>query len=94
MDKLRAIATLKLIGVPDRTLVSLIVQQALLMGISGFLFGALLVALGKDWFPRRVVLQPSDVATLFGIVVLVCLLANSLGVRLAVRVDPAKALTG
>lgn len=94
MDKLRAIATLKLIGAPDRTLISLIVQQALLMGVTGFLFGALLVALGKDWFPRRVVLQTGDVATLFGIVVLVCLLASSLGVRLAVRVDPAKALTG
>src|SRR5690606_17117937 len=43
MDKIRAIATLKLIGAPDRTIVSLIVQQALSMGIIGYLAGALLV---------------------------------------------------
>ena len=36
MDKLRSIATLKLIGAPDRTIVGLIVQQALVLGISGF----------------------------------------------------------
>jgi putative ABC transport system permease protein len=31
MDKIREIATLKLIGAPDRTIVGLILQQALMM---------------------------------------------------------------
>jgi putative ABC transport system permease protein len=94
MDKLRSIATLKLIGAPDRTIIGLIVQQSLVLGVSGFILGATLVAVGGDYFPRRVVMLPQDVAVLFGIVLIVCLAASALGVRLAVKVDPAKALMG
>jgi putative ABC transport system permease protein len=94
MDKLRSIATLKLIGAPDRTIIGLIVQQSLVLGVSGFILGAALVAVGGDYFPRRVVMLPQDVAVLFGIVLIVCLAASALGVRLAVKVDPAKALMG
>jgi putative ABC transport system permease protein len=94
MDKLRSIATLKLIGAPDRTIISLIVQQALVLGVAGFLLGAALIWLVKDYFPRRVQVEPRDLAILFGIVVVVCLLGSVLGVRAAVRVDPAKALAG
>ena len=94
MDKLRAIATLKLIGAPDRTIIGLIVQQALSMGIIGFLFGLALVLGFKDYFPRRVVLVPEVVGALFLITVVVCLLASSLGVRVAVKIDPAAALAG
>jgi putative ABC transport system permease protein len=94
MEKLREIATLKLIGAPDRTIIGLIVQQALLMGVVGFVVGTALVSAAKDWFPRRVVLEPIDLAMLFGVVVVVCLLASALGVRVAVRVDPSRALVG
>jgi len=94
MDKLREIATLKLIGAPDRTIIGLVVQQALLMGVVGFVAGAALVSAAKDWFPRRVVLDPTDLGILFAVVVVVCLLASTLGVRVAVRVDPVRALVG
>jgi putative ABC transport system permease protein len=94
MDKLRSIATLKLIGAPDRTIIGLIVQEALLMGIVGFLFGLALVGNFKGYFPRRVILLPDDIAILFLIVAAVCLAASGLGVRVAVKVDPAKALVG
>jgi putative ABC transport system permease protein len=94
MDKLREIATLKLIGAPDRTIIGLIVQQALAMGAIGFGFGALLIVAVKDHFPRRVVLQPEDALALAAVVLLVCLLSSGLGVRLALRVDPATALGG
>jgi len=94
MDKLRAIATLKLIGAPDRTIIGLIVQQALAMGVIGFISGLLLVMATHEYFPRRVVLLPGDVAVLFAIVLGVCLLASGLGVRVAVKVDPSKALEG
>ncbi|MEX2647888.1 MAG: ABC transporter permease [Alphaproteobacteria bacterium] len=94
MDKLREIATLKLIGAPDRAIVALIVQQALAMGAIGFGFGALLITSVKDYFPRRVVLQPDDGLVLAAAVVLVCVLASGLGVRLALKVDPATALSG
>ena len=86
MDKLREIATLKLIG--------MILQQGLLMGVVGFIAGAALVSAAKDRFPRRIVLEPTDLGILFGVVVVVCLLATVLAVRAAVRVDPAHALAG
>lgn len=94
LDKLREIATLKLIGAPDRTIVGLIVQQALAMGAIGFLVGASLVYLSKDHFPRRVVMEAQDVAVLALVVTAVCLLASGLGVRLALKVEPARALAG
>lgn len=94
MDKLREIATLKLIGAPDRTIVGLIVQQALAMGLIGFGFGAILIASIKDYFPRRVVLQPDDGLALAAAVIVVCVLASGLGVRLALKIDPATALGG
>jgi len=94
MDKIREIATLKLIGAPDRTIVGLILQQALAMGVIGFGFGALLITTIKDYFPRRVVLQPEDGLALAAAVILICVLASGLGLRLALKVDPATALGG
>lgn len=94
MDKIREIATLKLIGAPDRTIISLILQQALAMGVIGFGFGALLITAIKDYFPRRVVLQPEDGLALAAAVILVCIISSGLGVRLALKVDPATALGG
>lgn len=92
MEKLKQIATLKLIGAPDRTIVGMIVQQALALGMIGFTLGAALILLAKDHFPRRVVLEPENVLILGGIVFVVCILASGLGVRAALRVDPATAL--
>ena len=92
MEKLKQIATLKLIGAPDRTIVGLIVQQALLLGLSGWAIGLMLILLVKDNFPRRVVLEPFNAMVLAGIIVVVCLAASALGVRAAMKVDPATAL--
>ncbi len=94
MEKLRQIATLKLIGAPDRTIIGMIVQQALALGFIGFVIGATLITNVKDHFPRRVVLEPDNVAVLAIIVFAVCLLSSGLGVRAALKVDPASALGG
>lgn len=94
MDKVKEIATLKLIGAPDRTIVGLIVQQALAMGAIGWSTGAMLIVLVKDYFPRRVVLTPEDALMLGAAVLLICVVASALGVRLALKVDPATALGG
>ncbi|WP_096700945.1 ABC transporter permease [Magnetospirillum sp. 15-1] len=94
MDKTREIATLKLIGASDRIIVGLILQQSVAMGAIGFSMGWGLVNLVADKFPRRVLLQPDDAMMLAGIVVLVCLLSSSLGVRLALRIEPTAALGG
>ena len=94
MEKLKQIATLKLIGAPDRTIIGLIVQQSLILGTAGWGIGLVLILLVKDVFPRRVVLEPFNVAVLAGIIVVVCLAASGLGVRAALKVDPATALGG
>jgi putative ABC transport system permease protein len=93
MDKLRSIATLKLVGAPDRTIVGLIIQQALYLGLGGFALGVAWGFALKDYlFVRRVMIMPKDLAIVFAIVVVVCLLGSALSVRVAVKVDPAKAL--
>lgn len=94
MEKLKQIATLKLIGAPNRTIIGMIVQQALALGLIGFAIGTMLIVNIKDYFPRRVVLEPDNVAVLGLIVFAVCLLSSGLGVRAALRVDPATALGG
>ena len=94
IDKKKAIATLKLIGAPDRRIIGLIVQQALAMGAISFIAGAALISAGQGYFPRRVVLEPADAVALLGIVLVACLLASALGVRTALKIDPASALAG
>lgn len=94
MEKLKQIATLKLIGAPDRTIIGMIVQQALALGFIGFAIGAALIVSVKDYFPRRVVLEPDNALLLGLIVFAVCLLSSGLGVRAALQVDPATALGG
>ena len=92
MDKVRSIATLKFVGAPDRTIIGLIVQQALSMGIFGYLVGLALVLVFMPYFPRRLVLDPESVAIVFFITIGICLAASTMGIRLALKVDPAEAL--
>lgn len=94
IEKLKQIATLKLIGAPDRTIVWLIVQQSLALGITGWLFGLGMLSLVKDYFPRRVVLEVPDALAMGGIIAMVCVVASGLGIRAALRADPATALGG
>lgn len=94
LDKMREIATLKLIGAPDRTIVGLILQQALALGGIAFALGAGLILLTASHFPRRVLVETSDVARLGMIVLVICVAASLFGVRTALRVDPARALGG
>ncbi len=94
MEKLKQIATLKLIGAPDRTIIGLIVQQSIALGAVGWGFGLMLILLIKDYFPRRVLLEPINAAALAGIILVVCILASGLGIRAALKVDPATAIGG
>ena len=94
MDKMREIATLKLIGAPDRSIVALVMQQALLLGAVSFTSGAALLLAVKDHFPRRVVLGVEEVSGFGVLVFVICLLASLLGVRYALRIEPAQALGG
>ena len=92
MDKVRSIATLKFVGASDRTIVGLIIQQSLALGITGYFAGLALVFIFRPYFPRRLVFDPESIAAVFAITVVICLLASILGIRLALKVDPAEAL--
>jgi putative ABC transport system permease protein len=94
MDKLREIATLKIIGAADRTIVNMILQQSLLLGVIGFAVGYALITRTYTMYPRTVILQPVDMVALFAIVVVICVLASILGIWRALKVDPATALSG
>jgi len=94
MEKLKQIATLKLIGAPDRVIIGLIVQQSVALGAVGLTLGLGLILLVKDYFPRRVLLEPVNALALTGIILVVCVLASGLGVRAALKVDPATELGG
>jgi len=94
LDKIRVIATLKLIGSQNRVIVGMILQQSLLMGGIAYGVGYILLSLTKDKFPRRIVLTPFDLQSLLVIVVLICTIASLVGIRKALRVDPAEALGG
>lgn len=92
LDKLRVIATLKLIGAQNRVIVGLILQQSVLMGGIAYSLGYGLIHLTYEHFPRRVELVPFDLQRLFVIVMVICVVASLAGIRKAMRVDPAEAL--
>lgn len=94
LDKIRSIATLKLIGAQNRVIVGLILQQSLLMGVIAYGIGYLLISLTYDKFPRRVDLVAADLRGLFVVVVAICVLASLAGIRKALRVEAAEALGG
>jgi putative ABC transport system permease protein len=94
MDKVREIATLKLIGAPDRTIVGLVLQQAMLLGGVGFVAAVGWVFALRDNFPRAVALGAAEVAAMAGVIGIICLLASLLSIRAALRIEPQQALGG
>jgi putative ABC transport system permease protein len=94
LEKTRDIATLKVIGTPDRTIAALILQESVALGILGFALGAALIGRTYQYFPRRVLIVASDQYVLLGIVTGICVVASLLGISKALRVDPTTALGG
>jgi len=94
LDKLKAIALLKLIGAPNRTVVGLILQQSLALGLIAYGIALALGELTFDKWPRLVLVETQDRLLLLAVVVVVCSLASVLGVRRALRVEAGAALTG
>ena len=81
MERLKQIATLKLIGAPDRVIIGLIAQQALALGMVGPAPGLALILTVKDYFPRRVLREPVHALVPTGIMLVVCVLAWIPGAR-------------
>ncbi|KAA0892799.1 FtsX-like permease family protein [Pusillimonas sp. ANT_WB101] len=94
MDKIREIAVLKLIGTRNRTIAAMIMQQALALGVIGFVVGKITATFSAPIFPKYVLLMPVDSIAGFFAVLLICVLASLVAIRMALKVDPAEAIGG
>jgi putative ABC transport system permease protein len=94
MDKIREIAVLKLIGTRNRTISGMILQQALVLGVIGFVVGKITATFAAPLFPKYVLLMPSDSILGFFAVRVICVLASVVAIRMALKVDPAEAIGG
>jgi len=95
LGKIREIAVLKLIGTKNRTIVGLIMQQSIALGLIGFVVGKISATLlMAPIFPKYVLLQPLDSVMGFIAVVMICVLSSIIAIRAALRVDPAEAIGG
>ncbi len=92
MGKLREIAVLKLIGTRNRTIAGMILQQALGLGLIGFAVGKIAATIWGPAFPKYVLLLPVDAMTGFVVTMVICALASTLAIRVALKVDPGEAI--
>src|SRR5574343_1828808 len=93
LGKIREIAVLKLIGTRNLTIASMILQQAMGLGVIGFVVGKVSATLWAPVFPKFVLLLTQDAIVGFGATMLICMLASTLAIRIALRVDPAQAIS-
>jgi putative ABC transport system permease protein len=94
LGKIREIAVLKLIGTRNRTIAGMILQQAIGLGLMGFVVGKIAATFWAPAFPKYVLLEPGDAARGFVAVIVICILASVLAIRAALKVDPAEAIGG
>ena len=94
LGKIREIAVLKLIGTKNRTIAGMILQQALALGVIGFVVGKITATLWAPIFPKYVLLVPIDSASGFVAVMVICVLSSLIAIRAALKVDPAEAVGG
>ena len=94
LGKIREIAVLKLIGTRNRTIAGMILQQAMGLGLIGFMVGKTAATVWAPFFPKFVLLEAGDAVRGFIVVMVICALASTLAIRVALRVDPATAIGG
>jgi putative ABC transport system permease protein len=92
IEKLHTIAMLKLLGARDRVILGLIVQQALAIGVAGWVFAQAFGALLFPLFPRDVVLTPVDRAAYAAVLIAICIAASALGIQRALQVEAQEVL--
>ncbi|MDD5479353.1 ABC transporter permease [Rhodoferax sp.] len=92
LGKIREIAVLKLIGTRNTTIASMILQQALGLGLIGFMVGKIAATFWAPIFPKYVLLMPRDAVLGLAATLLICALASTLAIRVALKVDPAEAI--
>lgn len=94
IEKIRSIATLKLIGAPNHLIVRLIMTQSMLLTLGGFVLAYLLRELIAPRFPRTLAFVPQETAITFAVMLVGGVLASLLAVWHAMRTPPQLALGG
>ncbi|NKC31068.1 ABC transporter permease [Falsiroseomonas selenitidurans] len=94
MEKMRSIATLKLIGIPGHVIVGLVMQQSMMIGLIGYVVGASGALALRGYFPVHLVFLWQDAAIVALITLVISLVASISSVRFALGIQPAQALSG
>lgn len=94
MGKIKEIAILKLIGASNMIITKMIAQQSLLLGMLAFIGGNIFANASANFFPKTVILIPTDALKLFSVIIIVSILASLSGIRSALKIDPASAIGG
>lgn len=82
LGKIHEIAVLKLIGTKNRTIVALVMQQSLALGLIGFVVGKITATLiMAPIFPKYVLLLPLDSVIGFCAVVVICVFSSLIAIR-------------
>ena len=92
IEKIRPIATLKLIGAPNRVIVRMILEQSLALTLGSFAVAYALMALVRDRFPRTLILLPEEIAITFAVMLAGGVLASLMAIWHALRTPPSLAL--
>ena len=94
LEKIKEIAIMKLIGLPNGMIVKMIVQETLLMGVLAFIAANIFAHSIYTKFPKRVVLETPDAFILFIVVLVASVLASLVGVKKVMAADPREAIGG
>jgi putative ABC transport system permease protein len=94
IEKIKSIATLKLIGAPNGLIVRLIMTQSLLLTLASFLLAYLLRDLVAPGFPRTLAFVAPETAFTFAVMLVGGVLASLVAVWHALRTPAQLALGG
>jgi putative ABC transport system permease protein len=94
IEKIRSIATLKLIGAPNSVIVRLILTQSLLLTLGGFALAYVLRGVIAPGFPRTLAFTTQETAITFAVMLAGGVLASFMAIWHALRTPPQLALGG
>lgn len=94
LEKIKSIAIMKLVGIPNFYIIKMIVKETLILGAIAFVCGSIFANLTYDKFPKKMVLELGDASMLFVVIMIASILASLVGVKKVLSANPASAIGG
>jgi len=94
LEKIKEISIMKLIGLPNSTIIRMIVEETMVLALLAFIFGNIFSHLIYTKFPKNVLLEVQDAWLLFGFIVISSIFASFVGVKKVINTDPSAAIGG